>query len=141
MSASIQRQTPRTLVLNSHQDVSDLLADPSRWFWGRATLQLGTKLGDGAGRQALQRRLDFWLGVCGCQLAALLALSTFAWQMWTAHSQGDLGMQTVGQAMLISVAAALMAKLGALLLSRVLFALELMCLLATAGRSGPGAQP
>jgi hypothetical protein len=119
----------RTLSLHSRGDVTRALRSPSHWFWGSITLEIGAGFGTQRQRDALVRRMTLWLEICGCRIAALLALTVLAWQGWSAYVQGVAGLWLVAEPLGAAIAAATVAKLTALLLSRGLFILELARLL------------
>jgi hypothetical protein len=120
------------LPLHSRDHVARTLRSPSRWFWGRPAIELGTAFGTERERDAVARRMTYWLSVCGCQLAAFLVLAVFAWRGWSAYAVGVFGLWSLAEALGLASAAAVAAKLAALMLSRGFFVLELLRLLAIA---------
>lgn len=70
--------------------------------------------------------MAFWLSVCGCQPAALLAVCALVWWGWFAYSHGAATLLVVAGSLGAGIAAAVTAKLSALIVSRGIFALELL---------------
>lgn len=129
----------RLLALRGRDEVARALRSPSSWFWGSPAIELGAAFGTVRRRGAIARRMSYWLSVCGCQLAAFLALATLAWRGLSAYSDG-VGLWGLAAALGAAIAAAVVAKLLALLLSRGLFAVELLHLLAIAPTPAPEAR-
>jgi len=87
-------------------------------------------------QQATERRLNFWLGVCGCRVGALLFLGELAWQIEgpsRAHA-------SILEAVLLGggwvVAAGILGKATAVLIARAMFMAEAALFLQSI-RRGP----
>lgn len=128
------------LPLHSTDDVVRTLRSPSNWFWGRPVIEIGAAFGNERQRGAVGRRMTYWLCVCGCQSAAFLALAVLAWRGWSAYAYGVAGLWSLAEALGAAFAAAVAAKLLALMLSRSLFLLELLRLLAIGPVPAPEVQ-
>jgi hypothetical protein len=126
----------RLLALRGRDDVAGTLRSPSSWFWGSPAIELGAAFGSEQQRGAIARRMSYWLGVCGCQLAAFLALAALVCCGVAAYSHGG-GLWSLAQALGAAIAAAVAAKLLSVMLSRGLFVLELLRLLAVAPSPAP----
>jgi len=131
----------RQLRLRDGDDVVRALKSPSAWFLGSPTIELGEAFGSERRRAATARRMSFWLRICGCQPGAVLALAILAWQGWSVYAHGGDRLWGLAGALGAALGAAFVAKLLSLLLSRGLFVLELLHLLAMPPAPAPKALP
>jgi hypothetical protein len=72
-----------------------------------------------------ERRLTFWLNVCGCQTGALLTLSALVWRVSVALHQPLPTWGTMASHLGWVLGAALLGKVGGLAIGRVLLVLDL----------------
>jgi hypothetical protein len=75
-------------------------------------------------QEATERRLNFWLGICGCQLGALVLLGTLGWQIGAAPRTHDSVLEAVLFTGGLSLAAGLLGKSMAVLFARAMFMAE-----------------
>jgi hypothetical protein len=81
--------------------------------------------------------MSYWLSVCGCQLAAFLALAALAWRGVSAYSDGG-GLWGLAEALGAAIAAARGGEAAvADAVTRGFFVLELLHLLAIAPAAAP----
>ncbi|MBP7002301.1 hypothetical protein [Amaricoccus sp.] len=128
-------QPDYALTIATPSDAARLLRTPSEWFWRHPVVEIGPAFGTERRRRATAKQMSALLGVCGCQPAALAALVVLGFRAWVAFTVGKAGIGTIAGALGAALAAALLAKAAALLLSRGFFALELLRLLARARAS------
>jgi hypothetical protein len=87
-----------------------------------------------ARRRALEKRINFWRGVCGCMPGALALLGTLVWRapaLLGARSAGDTAFE-LGLALLIAV----LAKFVALAAARAALLIEVAALSRRLARGG-----
>lgn len=93
---------------------------PFRPFLSMKRLSLQMPSVQGAPQDAAERRLNFWLGVCGCKPGGLLLLVALIWRI-AGHSRTEAWtLEGVLVAAGWVVAAGVVGKLAALLIARVM---------------------
>jgi ABC-type iron transport system FetAB permease component len=89
-------------------------------------------------QQAAERRLNFWLSVCGCQAGALFFLTALVWQI----AQRSHAHAPIPEAVLLiggtAVAAGIVGKAAAILAARAIFLAQAARFIRTIRRESPG---
>jgi hypothetical protein len=75
-------------------------------------------------QQATERRLNFWLRVCGCQAGALLLLAALAWQIGVLSRAHATPVKAVLLGSMLVAAAGIVGKAISLLIARAMFMAE-----------------
>lgn len=72
-------------------------------------------------QQATEKRLNLWLGVCGCQAGALFALAALAWCVWGPAQAFDPPFNAVLYGCAIVIGAGVVGKVLTVLSARAMF--------------------
>ena len=76
-------------------------------------------------QQATERRLNFWLGVCGCKAGGLLFLAALAWQIGGPSRVHASRIEAVLLGAVWVIAAGIVGKMVTVLIARAIFIAEI----------------
>lgn len=96
-----------------------------RLFMARKQLRLRIPSPHAAMQQATERRLNFWLGVCGCKVGGVLFLAAVMWQLYAQRQDDAPALMAILHASWQVLAAAIAGKMAAILLARAAFMVDI----------------
>lgn len=111
-----------TLVVTSPERLvamATALAWKSIFVRRKLSLQMDARAG--ISQQAIEKRLNFWLAVCGCQAGGLCVLAALAWYLMSGAGALDFTLNAVLYGCAIGLGAGIVGKIAVMLGARMLF--------------------
>lgn len=117
------RQPDAPVAFHARADIDAYVAR-WRWLYSGREIVLGPGIVDEGKRRRIEKRLNFWRSVCGCQAGAFAFIAMAVWRIAFAGVPSWTGGAIAATAGLV-LAAAIAGKLAALLAARLALLIDL----------------
>lgn len=124
-SHTVEVSEARVMIFHSHDEMTSAIFSASTWFGMNWRVSLAGVIPDVDERRQIERRLNLWLSLCGCQLATFIFLGVIGWRCWKEISVGSFGAQSLIITLGAALVGAICAKIAVTAVSRTIFAFEL----------------